>query len=117
MCWGVSDHTNETLFKNIYQLRPGEAGIIDFDKNFIKCDVYKWYNLQFNDFYGSFDEAIEEFKYLFFDAVKLRLRSDVQIGSCLSGGLDSSSIVCAVNYLLKQENKEDYQKPFLQFQM
>ncbi len=110
LCWGVSDHTNETLFKNIYQLRPGEAGIIDFDKNFIKCDVYKWYNLQFNDFYGSFDEAIEEFKYLFFDAVKLRLRSDVQIGSCLSGGLDSSSIVCAVNYLLKQENKEDYQK-------
>lgn len=110
LCWGVSDHTNETLFENIYQLRPGEAGIIELDKNFIKCDIYKWYNLKFNDFCGSFDEAVEEFKYLFFDAVRLRLRSDVQIGSCLSGGLDSSSIVCIVNYLLKQENKEAYQK-------
>jgi asparagine synthase (glutamine-hydrolysing) len=40
------------------------------------------------------DDRIEEFKSLLIDAVALQLRSDVAIGSCLSGGLDSSSIVC-----------------------
>ena len=39
------------------------------------------------------DDRIEEFKSLLIDAVSLQLRSDVAIGSCLSGGLDSSSIV------------------------
>ena len=39
------------------------------------------------------DDRIEEFKSLLIDAIALQLRSDVAIGSCLSGGLDSSSIV------------------------
>lgn len=38
---------------------------------------------------------VDEFRDLFDDSVRLRLRSDVPLGTCLSGGLDSSSIVCA----------------------
>lgn len=43
------------------------------------------------------EEAVEAFRALFFDAVRLRLRSDVPVGSSLSGGIDSSSIVCVIH--------------------
>ncbi len=38
------------------------------------------------------EEAVEQFSFLFSDAVRKRLRSDVNIGTCLSGGLDSSAV-------------------------
>lgn len=42
----------------------------------------------------------ERFRELFFGSVKLRLRSDVAVGSSLSGGLDSSTVVCVMDRLL-----------------
>lgn len=47
----------------------------------------------------SDDEATEQFSELFFSSVKKRLRSDVPVGTSLSGGLDSSSVVAAINEL------------------
>ena len=47
-------------------------------------------------------EAVEKLRFLFEDAVKLRLRADVPVGSCLSGGVDSSAIVGQVSRLLKE---------------
>lgn len=44
----------------------------------------------------SSEERVEQFGSLFQDAVALRMRSDVPIGTCLSGGFDSSAIVCAM---------------------
>jgi asparagine synthase (glutamine-hydrolysing) len=41
-------------------------------------------------------ERVEAFRALFSDAVALRMRSDVPIGTCLSGGFDSSAVVCAM---------------------
>jgi asparagine synthase (glutamine-hydrolysing) len=45
----------------------------------------------------SFDEAVEQYRSIFLDSVKLQMRSDVEVGSCLSGGMDSSAIVCAAS--------------------
>lgn len=112
LVWGQFDHTDETMFAGVYQVRRGEAVELALGKlNNLgaKLPVYTWYNLQYREFAGSFDEAANEFKKLFIDAVSLRLRSDVQVGSCLSGGLDSSSIVCVINDLLCQSGKSNIQ--------
>jgi asparagine synthase (glutamine-hydrolysing) len=47
----------------------------------------------------SYDEAASTVKELFFDNIKLHLRSDVPVGTALSGGIDSSAIVMAVRHL------------------
>jgi asparagine synthase (glutamine-hydrolysing) len=62
----------------------------------------RWYRLRPRPACGGDDgpETVERFRALFLDAVRLRLtRADVEVGSCLSGGLDSSSIVCSLDRL------------------
>jgi asparagine synthase (glutamine-hydrolysing) len=57
---------------------------------------------------------IQGFRRQFRDAVELHLRSDVPVGTCLSGGLDSSALVCAVNEELRRRGawREDGQHTF-----
>jgi len=82
--------TPDTVFENIKELSPGHY--LKFRKGELKTDSY--WSLKFADrdnlFTGSIDEAAEELRGLFKDAVKLRLRADVQVAAYLSGGLDSS---------------------------
>ncbi|CAN5862161.1 asparagine synthase (glutamine-hydrolyzing) [soil metagenome] len=101
--YGLFDHTEQTLFEGVFQLRGGHN--LHYSLLTHQHSIQPWYQLQerVKPFSGSFREAKDHFRDLFQDAVRLRLRSDVKVGSCLSGGLDSSAIVCTVNQLLKQE--------------
>jgi asparagine synthase (glutamine-hydrolysing) len=97
---GVLDHTAETLFEGINKLPQSHYMIIDLNGN---LTVKKYWDVEVsNEIFDEHDKTkyAEEFLDVFTDAVKLRLRSDVAIGSCLSGGLDSSSIVCVANKLM-----------------
>lgn len=94
--WGVSDHTAETMFAGVVQLRGGEFLLAPLEA-LPNAQPQRWYELRHEAFTGSFAEASARFRELFDDAVRLRLRADVPVGSCLSGGLDSSSIVCTVS--------------------
>jgi asparagine synthase (glutamine-hydrolysing) len=113
--WALLDHTSETLFQGVYQIRGGEAVEIKLSQLVkpLPLPIFRWYDLKPDQFKGDFYEAAEIFRNLLKDSVSLRLRADVAIGSCLSGGLDSSSIVCLVNELLEEnKNIDQLQKTF-----
>jgi asparagine synthase (glutamine-hydrolysing) len=97
---GILDHTEETFFSGIVKLPPSHFLIVDVEG---KALLRKYWEIDVSDeVEGALaDETYAlEFAEIFRDAVRLRLRSDVPVGSCLSGGLDSSSIVCVANRLL-----------------
>ncbi|NGX43203.1 MAG: Asparagine synthetase [glutamine-hydrolyzing] 1 [Chlamydiae bacterium] len=111
--WGLTDHTEETLFAGVKQLRGGHYIYCPIDNiETQELKTRQWYQLRHSPFKGSFEEASKEFAEMLRDSIRLRLRADVDIGSCLSGGLDSSSIVCFANALLKEKNAEARQKTF-----
>jgi len=108
--WAVHDHTDETLFSGVRQLRGGECWGESVDR--LQDSRSKWYTIKHEPFKGTFDDATEHYRDLFIDSVALRLRSDVKVGSCLSGGLDSSSIVCSIHEILKSQGNHDRQMTF-----
>jgi asparagine synthase (glutamine-hydrolysing) len=103
---GMSDHTAETLYDSIWQLRPGECVTVDLAHGIPSeaLPIRRWYRVPAP---GTIDiserEAGERFRALLAESVRIHLRSDVPLGSCLSGGLDSSSIVCLMAGLLDKE--------------
>lgn len=117
LVWGLTDHTEETLFKHVYQLRPGHSAIVDVQSwtGHVaggRLQANRWYTLTAQPFTGTFVEAATQFRDKFVDSVALRLRADVAVGSCLSGGLDSSSIVCVANQLLRDQDAHSLQSTF-----
>lgn len=94
--YGILDHTAATMFAGVRQLRGGEAVRIDCRRwrPGMPLPVERWYTLpRAGSLALDLATAAERYRDLFVDAIKLHLRSDVHLGSCLSGGLDSSTIV------------------------
>ncbi|OYU96737.1 MAG: asparagine synthase (glutamine-hydrolyzing) [Bacteroidetes bacterium B1(2017)] len=92
----VINHTEETLFKGILQLLPGHNLFINFNENeIISYEIKKYWKLQENPALAisKFEVAQKKYLSLLNDSINLRFRSDVPVGACLSGGLDSSTIV------------------------
>ena len=91
---GISDHTSETMFEGVFQLRGGECVTIDASRDVaLQAQPRRWYPATAGDISLTEDEAAGRFRELLTESVRLHLRSDVPVGSCLSGGLDSSAIV------------------------
>ncbi len=82
----------ETMFKGIVCLPPGSFLEYDLNTGQYKVDRYWEYRLDKENPHMDIGEAAEEFNHLFSDAVRIRLRSDVEVGGLLSGGIDSSAV-------------------------
>jgi asparagine synthase (glutamine-hydrolysing) len=103
--WGVLDHTHTTLFEGVQQIRGGEYLLFQLDQ-YTALQRRTWYTLSPLSFQGSFHEAAHSYVELLQDSVRLRLRADVPVGSCLSGGLDSSTLVCLMDKMLYETQKK-----------
>ncbi len=90
-----------TLFKDVQMLPPASIMTLAADAD-IKTSSYWDYNFSFQDDRLSEEEATEETLRLFSQAVKRQMRSDVKIGSYLSGGMDSGSITAIASSLSKR---------------
>lgn len=95
-----TDQTEDTFFAGIKKLQHGCCMRVHEGR----CSIYRWYNLKERvsgeTIKGTAEDYIKELD----SAVDMRLRSDVPVGVCLSGGLDSSSIA---SVLIKHFGKND----------
>ncbi len=92
--WGLQDHLEETSFEGVYQLLGGHSLTIDLASH-LKRTIRTYWELDVQpELKITPEEATLEFRVRFEDAIKLRLRSDVPVGISLSGGLDSSAVLC-----------------------
>jgi asparagine synthase (glutamine-hydrolysing) len=92
--WGLTDYSANTFFENIYQLPGGHWLKLDLSEPLTPV-IGRYWELRLAPRPElPTDEAIQEFRHRFQNAVRLRLRSDVPVGVSLSGGLDSSAVLC-----------------------
>ena len=87
---------DETFFENISKLPP--ACFLKYKLAHKELVIEKYWDLDLDNIQKNIsdEDAIEHFNQLFTDSVKRRLRSDVAIGTSLSGGLDSSSVLATI---------------------
>jgi len=96
LLYNITDHTEETFFEGIKKIPRGCYATFDLMR--CELDIKKWYNIKYSlKFTGKYEEAISTFRELMVDSVDMRLISDVPVGTCLSGGIDSSAIACLIN--------------------
>jgi asparagine synthase (glutamine-hydrolysing) len=82
----------QTMFKNIKKLPPGSYLEFDLNSGVYTAKRYWEYKFDIDVPEISFDDAKEKFHTLLSDAVNIRLRSDVEVGALVSGGIDSSAV-------------------------
>jgi len=98
---GLLDFNHETFFKDIYKVKPMHNVIINLtNQEIVEKKYWDYFNEVVPD---KEDEIIEQFREIFIDSVKIRLRSDVPVGCLLSGGLDSSSLAVIANKTLNND--------------
>jgi asparagine synthase (glutamine-hydrolysing) len=87
-----------TLLKEVRQLQAGHTMLVNRDG---RVRIARWWNtLDHLPTIGTdLQQHADEFRQLFFDSCRVRLRSDVPLATSLSGGIDSSAVACTISEL------------------
>ncbi|OOE38687.1 asparagine synthase (glutamine-hydrolyzing), partial [Salinivibrio kushneri] len=114
---GPNEYDAETAFANVYRFPFAHYFLGSKEKLLNQPQFTRYWELTTNTSKERFcpnkaKQYAKQYYDLLADAVRLRLRADVKVGSALSGGLDSSSIVYLVNEQLKAQGKADLQETF-----
>ena len=106
--------TTETFFKGVYRLEPGYSLLIKNGKQKLE----RYYKLKFKEKKQSYEKAVDKISNIMKDSVEHHMLSDVEVGSFLSSGIDSSYLVAlakpdktyTVGYDLPRYNEIHYAK-------
>jgi asparagine synthase (glutamine-hydrolysing) len=82
----------QTMFRNVYKLPPASLLVLNTESGRFNIRRYWEWTFPEKEQSVSLQDASMEFHRLFTDAVRIRLRSDVEVGSFVSGGIDSSAV-------------------------
>lgn len=97
----IADQDDKTFFRNVLKLPGGHNLVYDLERH--EFTIERFYEIrrrtELEDL--SADEAAREYRKVLEKAVELRLRADVAVGTCLSGGLDSSSVASLASPLYR----------------
>lgn len=96
---GDYDSTSDTFYAGVHHLKPGHllqvnalTGKVSAPQRWWEPEILERVDWRFND-------AVEQVREQFLQNIRLHLRSDVPLGATLSGGIDSSAVVCAMRYV------------------
>lgn len=99
LVYGSYDDSGETFFAGVTQLCAGNILTLNLRGNIFPVVNRWWWPSIIENKDISFDEAVSTLRSMFLESVQLHLRSDVALGAALSGGIDSSAVVCAMRHL------------------
>ncbi len=92
--------TPQTIFKDVYELSPGHYALLKKDKSLI---INRYWDLKYEkDHSLTLEDAKSQFKSLFEDSLRLRMRADVPVAAYLSGGLDSTSTTAFIKKMFPE---------------
>lgn len=93
------DISESTFVEGVYQLEPGTLRVLDMRSGQL-TPSHRWWSPTIDEGASlSLPHAADRLRHLFLDSVRQHLRSDVPLGAALSGGIDSSAVVCAMRHL------------------
>lgn len=106
--------TTETFFKGVYRLDPGCS--LTYKNN--KVTIKRYYKIEFKEKRMDYDKTVDKISEIMKDSVQHHLLSDVEVGSFLSSGIDSSYLVSlakpdktyTVGYDIPRYNEIEYAK-------
>jgi len=109
------EFSEECTVSGVKRLPPGHYAFFKEGKFTFK----RWWNTldHLEEIPKNYDDQVQRWREIFLESVKIRMRSDVRIGTALSGGLDSSAILSTMNFLKNKNNNQfrgakDWQNAF-----
>ncbi len=91
---GITNHNNQSFYREINQIPASHYGVFNINSQILQIKPY--YQPKIAPFLGDKHDAIAQCQNLMQDAVALRLHADVDMAACVSGGVDSSTIMACL---------------------
>ncbi len=93
---GRVDHDGTTMLEGVNQLRPAQVASLTLDGSSPTITTSTYWSPPMNRIDRPFDEVVDDIRDRFRHSIRTHLRSDVPVGCALSGGIDSTAIICTM---------------------